>query len=151
MSLKNADGELISFECSDLIAEVEADMLEFRRQKKIYAACRLDHGVKIIFDYVFDVHDQEEMALFPSLKSDEWFEKMSFSELYAYLVRENNITDQYASFKALFCATGWTIKRFSEYFKIPLRTVQDWIYGKRECPSYLLNLMNYKLINENIL
>lgn len=151
MALRNADGELISFECSDLIEDVESDMLEFRRQKKIYAACKLDHGVKIIFDYVFDVHDQEEMALFPSLKSDEWFEKMSFSELYAYLVRENNMTDQYDSFKALFSATGWTIKRFSKYFKIPERTIQDWIYSKRECPGYLLELMNYKLVKEKMI
>ena len=38
---------------------------------------------------------------------------------------------------------------FSEYFGIPYRTVQNWELGLRECPEYLLNLMQYKLEKEN--
>lgn len=33
-------------------------------------------------------------------------------------------------------------------FDIPLRTVQNWCTGARECPSYLLKLIRYKLENK---
>lgn len=29
---------------------------------------------------------------------------------------------------------------FSRYFSIPLRTVQNWYLGERQCPSYLLTM-----------
>jgi DNA-binding transcriptional regulator YiaG len=45
-------------------------------------------------------------------------------------------------------AAGMTRKQFQEYFGIPYRTIQDWELGNRECPAYLLDLMEYKLRNE---
>lgn len=47
--------------------------------------------------------------------------------------------------------SGMRMTEFSEYFGIPYRTVQDWKGEKRKCPEYLLNLMEYKLIKENII
>ena len=44
---------------------------------------------------------------------------------------------------------GMTRPQFAEYFGIPYRTVQSWEIGKRECPAYLLELIRYKLENEN--
>ena len=46
--------------------------------------------------------------------------------------------------------------QFAEYFDIPYRTVQNWeLYGQslegRLCPEYLIKLMEYKLVNENII
>lgn len=41
--------------------------------------------------------------------------------------------------------TGMTQKAFAEYFGIPVRTLQDWLAGKRKMPDYLLRLMIYKL------
>lgn len=41
--------------------------------------------------------------------------------------------------------TGMTQKAFAEYFRIPVRTLQDWLAGKRKMPDYLLRLMIYKL------
>lgn len=38
--------------------------------------------------------------------------------------------------------------QFSEYFGIPYRTIQNWELGTRQCPEYLLNLIQYKLDNE---
>lgn len=35
-------------------------------------------------------------------------------------------------------------KEFSEYFNIPKRSIENWEGDKRECPSYLLELMEYK-------
>ncbi|MBO5089205.1 MAG: helix-turn-helix domain-containing protein [Lachnospiraceae bacterium] len=41
--------------------------------------------------------------------------------------------------------TGLTQEQFAGYFSIPKRTYQDWEYGNRKMPDYLLRLMLYKL------
>lgn len=41
--------------------------------------------------------------------------------------------------------TGMNWKKFSDYFDIPYRTVQDWYLGNRTMPEYLLRLMMYKV------
>lgn len=46
--------------------------------------------------------------------------------------------------------TGMTQKAFAEYFGIPVRTLQDWLAGKRKMPDYLLRLIIYKLEIENM-
>ena len=40
--------------------------------------------------------------------------------------------------------SGLSLKDFAAYFGIPYRTMQDWYYGKRKMPDYLLRLMYYK-------
>lgn len=52
------------------------------------------------------------------------------------------------TFKELRERSGMTRGQFAEYFEIPYRTVQNWELGLRECPDYLLQLMQYKLVNE---
>ena len=52
------------------------------------------------------------------------------------------------TFKELREGSGMSRGQFSEYFEIPYRTVQNWELGLRECPDYLLKLMQYKLVNE---
>lgn len=47
--------------------------------------------------------------------------------------------------------SGMNMKEFSYYFKIPYHTYQDWEYGKREMPEYLLRLITYKLKMEGII
>ena len=54
------------------------------------------------------------------------------------------------AFKELREKSGMNKKQFSEYFNIPYRTIQNWELEVRECPSYLMDLMNYKLSNEKI-
>lgn len=46
---------------------------------------------------------------------------------------------------------GMTQKQFGEYFGIPCRTIQNWEGGQRECPEYLLKLIEYKLKKEHYL
>lgn len=53
--------------------------------------------------------------------------------------------------KDLRTATGMTQKAFSEYFSIPKRNIENWEGGKRECPTYLFELMKYKLEKEGFL
>ena len=55
------------------------------------------------------------------------------------------------TFAELRAASGMTQKRFSEYFRVPLRTVENWSSGVSSCPEYLLELMIYKLEKEGIL
>lgn len=54
------------------------------------------------------------------------------------------------TFAELRAASGMTQKRFSEYFHVPLRTVENWSSGVSRCPEYLLELMLYKLEKEGI-
>lgn len=49
------------------------------------------------------------------------------------------------NFKELLEKHNLGMKQFSEYFKIPLRTVQAWNYGERKCPSYVLELIEFRL------
>ena len=49
------------------------------------------------------------------------------------------------TFKELREGSGMTRGQFAEYFEIPYRTIQNWELGLRECPEYLLKLMQYKL------
>lgn len=55
------------------------------------------------------------------------------------------------SIKELREASGMTQKAFAEYFGIPKRTIENWEGEKRECPSYLLELMEYKAKKEGII
>lgn len=38
-------------------------------------------------------------------------------------------------------ATGMTQKALAERFGIPLRTVQNWATGQRECPIYIRKMI----------
>ena len=52
------------------------------------------------------------------------------------------------SFKELREASGMNKADFAKFFNIPYRTIQNWESELRECPAYLLDLMQYKLMNE---
>lgn len=51
----------------------------------------------------------------------------------------------------LFLETGMTQKEFSEYLAIPLRTIENWLTGKRVPPEYLIELIEYKLEKERLI
>lgn len=59
--------------------------------------------------------------------------------------------DKTNPFKELRQRSRMTQKEFAEYFKIPKRTIENWEAGVNKCPLYLLELMEYKLIKENII
>jgi hypothetical protein len=40
---------------------------------------------------------------------------------------------------------GLSQAKFAERFRIPLRTIQDWEYGKREIRGYIVDMM-YRII-----
>lgn len=47
--------------------------------------------------------------------------------------------------------TGMSQKKFAGYFKIPIRTYEDWERGVRKILRYLLCLMAYKLKAEEMI
>jgi DNA-binding transcriptional regulator YiaG len=47
--------------------------------------------------------------------------------------------------------SGMTQKEFAEYFGMSKRAVESWDEGIRNCPEYLLKLMEYKLTKEGII
>lgn len=151
MAILNNKGLYVSYECPELIEDVKRDCHEFNKRKFVYAACKKKAGVKIVFDYVYDIYDKEQMKNFPPLKENEWFEKTTLGKLLAYVTRQNNATNEYSNINELFDATGMTIKEFSDHFGIPYRTVQDWILGNRPIADYLFNLLQYYLIHEKII
>ena len=55
------------------------------------------------------------------------------------------------TFKELRQQSSMTQQQFSEYFGIPKRTIENWDMGIRKCPTYLIDLMKYKLEHEGII
>jgi len=47
--------------------------------------------------------------------------------------------------RALRERTGMNRKEFSEYTKIPLRTLEDWEAGRRTPPEYIPRLLAYQV------
>lgn len=46
--------------------------------------------------------------------------------------------------------TGMTQKAFSEYLNIPVWTIQDWEGERRTPPDYVVELIEYKIIKEEL-
>lgn len=45
-------------------------------------------------------------------------------------------------------ASGMSRSQFAEYFGIPYRTIQNWELGLRDCPEYLLKLIEFRLFSD---
>lgn len=48
-------------------------------------------------------------------------------------------------------ALGLSLKKFSERYKIPLRTLENWEGGQNTPPSYVLELLEYKIKNDLVI
>ena len=55
------------------------------------------------------------------------------------------------SIKDLIELSGLTTKGFAEYLEIPLRTVEEWKANRRKCNTYIIKLIQYKLVKEGII
>ncbi len=44
-----------------------------------------------------------------------------------------------------------TQKEFGNLFGIPLRTIQNWEYGNRKVPDYIVNMMEEILVSRGLL
>lgn len=53
--------------------------------------------------------------------------------------------------KEMRTASGMTQQQFSDLLCIPKRSIENWEGGKRECPEYLLRLIEYYLKKEKLI
>lgn len=53
--------------------------------------------------------------------------------------------------KELRALAKMTQHEFSNYLNIPFRTIQDWEYVRREPPSYVVELIEFRLRAEGII
>ncbi len=53
--------------------------------------------------------------------------------------------------KELRTMAGMTQQEFSDYLKIPKRTIENWDGGQRSAPDYVVDLIEYKLIMEGLI
>ena len=51
----------------------------------------------------------------------------------------------YTNMRELREQTGLSQQKFGDYFGIPMRTIQNWEMGTRNCNQYIIDLMEYKL------
>lgn len=65
--------------------------------------------------------------------------------------RTRKMGERRMTIKELREAANMSRQQFMEYFGLKYRTLQDWELGNRECPTYLTDLMEYKLRNEKII
>lgn len=52
------------------------------------------------------------------------------------------------SIKDIRLSTGLSQTQFSAAVNIPTRTIQDWEQGKRKCPEYVAELIEYRVEND---
>ncbi len=89
LAFVNPEGINISFECSELIEELKADISEFGGDKIVAVWCKDNSGVTLYTNY--DFIDEEEPITESELKDDEYIQKMTMSALLVLLEKQNEI------------------------------------------------------------
>lgn len=88
MAFRNALGQAISFECSELIEELKADIAEFGGDMLVEVVTEEREGVTIYKDYNF-ISDGENTAF--KLSETEKLQRIAASALLLLYEQENSI------------------------------------------------------------
>lgn len=91
MAFTNNLGQLISYDCSELIEELKADITEFGGDEILEVVTEEREGVIIYKDYNF-VDDDEKTAF--KLSKNEKLQRMTASGLLLLYEQENSIFDK---------------------------------------------------------
>lgn len=83
MAITGRNGELISYDCEDLIESLELDISEYGKDCKIYAISEVMHGVEIYTGYEYADRIQ--------LKRGQKYTLMSAGQLMDILQKQNSI------------------------------------------------------------
>lgn len=73
---------------------------------------------------------------------------MCISPIYSALIEwynKNKLREKEDKMKELRKKYGLTQKQLSEITGIPVRTIQNWEGGQRKCPTYVADLIKFKL------
>lgn len=87
MSFINDLGQKISYECSELIEELEQDIAEFGQDLEVIVITEIKHGVKLYKDYTFF----KGRDGFGNLKPGESEETIKAVDLLEIYKKENSI------------------------------------------------------------
>jgi hypothetical protein len=89
MAFKNADGKNISYECSELIEELKADIDTFGGDKIVNVWCKESNGVVLYTNY--DFIDPTDPVTKSELNEDEFLRPMTMTALLILLEEQNKI------------------------------------------------------------
>ena len=89
MSVRNTNGERVSYECSELIEELKEDIKEFGENEVVIVWCTMMHGVVIYTNY--DFVDEDTPVTEAELTEKEIITKMTMKELLILLEKQNEI------------------------------------------------------------
>jgi hypothetical protein len=89
MAFINKQGKSISYECSELIEELKADIEEFGGSTIVAVWCREYEGVTIYVNYDF-ICDDEPVET-SELRDGEYIKQMSMTALSILLEEQNRI------------------------------------------------------------
>ena len=92
-------------------------------------------------------------AIFPMTEDEakEWAEKSLEADEYETIFGE--VEEEFEStddIKTLRVKANLTQKEFAEFLGIPKRSIENWEGGQRNAPTYLIDLIKYKLSNEKM-
>lgn len=89
MAFINSQGIKISFECSNLIEELKADIAEFGENEIVSVWCKDNSGVTIYTNYDFNV--EREIIKESDLEDNEYIQNMTMGALLILLEKQNEI------------------------------------------------------------
>ena len=109
-----------------------------------------ENGVQLFVDWAFDNGYEENLSI-DRIDSSGNYEPsncrwVTVAENTRFAHCKKNTV--YTNLRELREQTGLSQQKFSEYFGIPRRTIQNWELGINECNQYIIDLMEYKLRNE---
>lgn len=90
MAFRNHEGMSISYECEELIEELQQDILEFGRDLVVEVVTEEKYGVKLYKDYNFLPDDEPDGYSFV-LNMNERVERILATELLELYIQENEI------------------------------------------------------------
>lgn len=156
--LIGSKGYPISYECSELIAELKKDIRECGKDKLLAVWLKeyKEHGIEFAVNYDFVVNEAPIEA--SEIEADERLSVMTAESLLDLLIKQNDPVQIYdlhephvRTIKELRTACDMTQKEFSEYFGIPKRTIEDWEAGRRKPSQWAVELIEYKLEKEGLI
>lgn len=89
MAFTNSQGVQVSFDCSELIEELKADIEEFGGDKVVAVWCKDNSGVTLYTNY--DFIEEEQPITEDELKDGEYIQKMTMSALLILLEKQDEI------------------------------------------------------------
>ena len=89
MAVQGENSILISFECTELIEELEEDIREFGNDLEVVVWCKKVNGVEIYTNY--DFVDDDMPVGKNEIEPDEYLTEMTAGELLPILKKQNEV------------------------------------------------------------